>query len=112
MRRRRRPKSVCLVDHNALSARLFPESWQARVTRVIDHHEDTGMHADAVDRVIELIGSCSSLVYRDVVRVAGRDDVTTRRAFTLGRDLVGHEVSGRIDDARVGGGFRRGRGAS
>ena len=77
------PKSVCLVDHNALSARLFPESWQARVTRVIDHHEDTGMHADAVDRVIELIGSCSSLVYRDVVRVAGRDDVARRVARLL-----------------------------
>lgn len=77
------PKSVCLVDHNALSARLFPESWQTRVTRVIDHHEDTGMYADAADRVIELIGSCSSLVYRDVVRVAGRDDVARRVARLL-----------------------------
>jgi inorganic pyrophosphatase/exopolyphosphatase len=58
---------VTLVDHNALSARLFPDAWQARVVRVIDHHEDSGMYADRADRVIELVGSCSSLVYRDVV---------------------------------------------
>ena len=61
------PKSVCLVDHNALSVRMFPVKWNERVTRVIDHHEDSGMYADKAKRVIELIGSCSSLVYRDVL---------------------------------------------
>lgn len=61
------PKSVCLVDHNALSVRMFPVEWNERVTRVIDHHEDSGMYADEAERVIELIGSCSSLVYRDVL---------------------------------------------
>lgn len=64
------PKSVCLVDHNALSVRMFPVEWNERVTRVIDHHEDSGMYADEAERVIELIGSCSSLVYRDVLAPA------------------------------------------
>ena len=69
------PRSVTLVDHNALSARLFPDAWQARVVRVIDHHEDSGMYAERADRVIELIGSCSSLVYRDVVAKAADEGV-------------------------------------
>jgi exopolyphosphatase len=64
------PKSVCLVDHNALSVRMFPVEWNERVTRVIDHHDDSGMYADEAERVIELIGSCSSLVYRDVLAPA------------------------------------------
>lgn len=37
------------------------------VVWVIDYYEDLGMYVEWVDRVIELIGSCSSLVYRDVV---------------------------------------------
>ena len=38
------PKSICLVDHNALSARIFPRAWGGRVRRIIDHHEDARAH--------------------------------------------------------------------
>lgn len=60
-----------LVDHNVLldQFRSHPESPNdprddARVVSILDHHVDERKHLGAEPRVIELIGSCSSLVTR------------------------------------------------
>ncbi|KAG1731344.1 uncharacterized protein EDB91DRAFT_1154603 [Suillus paluster] len=52
-----------LVDHNVLHPNYASPT--ARVVAVIDHHEDEGQYKDTADpRIIELVGSCSSLVAR------------------------------------------------
>ncbi|KAG0661394.1 Exopolyphosphatase [Rhodotorula mucilaginosa] len=64
-----------LVDHNVLldQFRSHPESPDdspdddARVVSILDHHVDERKHLGAEPRVIELIGSCSSLVTRQYV---------------------------------------------
>lgn len=79
----RTPSETRLVDHNAHTGRVIPASWGERVVRIIDHHEDIGAHAEAAERTIELVGSCSSLVYRDVVAPSGREDVARNVARLL-----------------------------
>ncbi|OJA12369.1 hypothetical protein AZE42_04346 [Rhizopogon vesiculosus] len=50
-----------LVDHNVLDTRYNTPT--ARVVAVIDHHEDEGKYKDTADpRIVEPVGSCSSLV--------------------------------------------------
>mmetsp|Transcript_42088 Transcript_42088/g.132621 ORF Transcript_42088/g.132621 Transcript_42088/m.132621 type:complete len:488 (-) Transcript_42088:82-1545(-) len=53
--------NVVLVDHNELKQE---QKWlEPAVVGVIDHHEDTGAHADVRLRMVEpIVGSCSSLV--------------------------------------------------
>ncbi|KAH0831296.1 hypothetical protein J3R83DRAFT_13937 [Lanmaoa asiatica] len=55
--------NFALVDHNSLHpAYTFPS---ARVTAIVDHHEDEGNYLDtASPRIIEPAGSCASLVTR------------------------------------------------
>ncbi|GAA5983340.1 hypothetical protein JCM10908_000247 [Rhodotorula pacifica] len=60
-----------LVDHNVLldQFRSHPETADnaeddARVVSILDHHVDERKHLAANPRVIELIGSCASLVTR------------------------------------------------
>lgn len=86
------PKSICLVDHNALSARIFPRAWGGRVRRIIDHHEDARAHDQGeCVKVIELIGSCASLVHRDVV-AAKREALDASGARDVARLLLGAVV--------------------
>ena len=57
---------VVLLDHNAEQgsiARLLKENQSIRVSGIIDHHQDEKQHLDAVPRIIEKTGSCSSLVW-------------------------------------------------
>ncbi|CDR44356.1 RHTO0S09e03026g1_1 [Rhodotorula toruloides] len=59
-----RIKGIALVDHNV------PRSdWsKARISAIIDHHEDRGFGNDTANpRIIERSGSCSSLVTRYVL---------------------------------------------
>lgn len=64
-----------LVDHNVLldQFRSHPEAPDdspeddARVVSILDHHVDERKHLGADPRVIELVGSCSSLVTRQYV---------------------------------------------
>ena len=67
-----------LVDHNVLldQFRSHPESPDdsrddARVVSILDHHVDERKHLGAEPRVIELIGSCSSLVTRHYIVGSG-----------------------------------------
>ncbi|CAL9736929.1 polyphosphatase [Monosporozyma servazzii] len=50
-----------LVDHNELvneSKKLIDN-----VIGIIDHHEDLGLYTDAKPRIVQVTGSCTSLVY-------------------------------------------------
>lgn len=67
-----------LVDHNVLldQFRSHPESPDnlqddTRVVSILDHHVDERKHLGAEPRVIELIGSCSSLVTRQYIVGSG-----------------------------------------
>ncbi|RPB26979.1 DHH phosphoesterase [Terfezia boudieri ATCC MYA-4762] len=52
---------VVLVDHNTLQEKIFPPT-KTVVKGVIDHHKDEGKYLDAGPRIIEVSGSCVSLV--------------------------------------------------
>lgn len=52
---------VVLVDHNTLQEKIFPPT-KTVVKGVIDHHKDEGKYLDADPRIIEVSGSCVSLV--------------------------------------------------
>ncbi|KAI7864268.1 hypothetical protein BDF14DRAFT_1884436 [Spinellus fusiger] len=54
---------VVLVDHNHLTA-PFDATWTSRVVGVLDHHVDEGQYQDIPLRVVEMVGSCTSLVIR------------------------------------------------
>ncbi|TFK29526.1 DHH phosphoesterase [Coprinopsis marcescibilis] len=52
-----------LVDHNRLGSQYSEGNPQAKVTGVVDHHEDEGLYKDtATPRLIKPSGSASSLV--------------------------------------------------
>lgn len=56
------PRSLhyLLVDHNKLAERYGGANGQ--VVGVIDHHDDEGFHAGVQPRLIQVVGSCSTLV--------------------------------------------------
>ncbi|KAF9224965.1 DHH phosphoesterase [Gyrodon lividus] len=59
-------KNYALVDHNSLHSDYTKPD--ARVTAVVDHHEDEGKYFNtASPRVIEPSGSCASLVTRIIM---------------------------------------------
>lgn len=51
---------VTLVDHNTLAA--TQKSLASRVCGIIDHHADSRDHLEVSPRVIEPVGSCSTLI--------------------------------------------------
>ena len=57
---------LTLVDHNRLSLRQA--GLASAVTAVLDHHADEGGFSSASPRVIEPVGSATSLVVREAVR--------------------------------------------
>jgi exopolyphosphatase len=62
-----RVEGVRLVDHNVLADRQ--ESIRDKVVEVIDHHENMHLFSDGVvPQVIELVGSCTSLVLERLER--------------------------------------------
>jgi len=81
-----RLKSLILVDHNAPAGPLA--GLASNVSRVVDHHENSGTFAstDAVDVTIEMVGSCSTLVWGELEK-AGIDDPALRRLL-LGAVLL------------------------
>ncbi|KAF9011824.1 hypothetical protein BDQ17DRAFT_1387401 [Cyathus striatus] len=55
--------NFALVDHNRLAGLFSTDNPSARVTAVVDHHEDEQLYKDAADpRIITPAGSCTSLV--------------------------------------------------
>ncbi len=68
---------LVLVDRNRLPPSL--EKFGGRVREIIDHHEDEGLYPWAAKRIIEPVGSTSTLVAREVLKQA---------AGLPGRDIV------------------------
>lgn len=72
---------VILVDHNSLSghrALIPPEQHlliEEKVSTIIDHHVDTNHCPNTTHRVVETVGSCSSLIAREIG--AGKSTTTT-----------------------------------
>ncbi|OBZ89282.1 Protein prune [Choanephora cucurbitarum] len=53
---------LVLVDHNHLTSPLDTPLWHDRVVGVLDHHVDEKMYLNAPLRVVEMVGSCVTLV--------------------------------------------------
>jgi len=57
---------LVLVDHNKLAGDL--EKFDPKVVAILDHHNDEGLYTTANPRIIEPVGSTSSLVAREFLR--------------------------------------------
>lgn len=55
---------IVLIDHNHLTAPLNTEEWNNHVIGVLDHHVDEKLYLDAPMRVIDMVGSCVTLVLK------------------------------------------------
>ena len=93
---------LVLVDHNAPSASL--EKFSSKVVGILDHHVDSGLFPDANPRIIETIGSNTSLVAREFFD--GGIEVSKEVAIllygTILLDTVNlDEKAGRVTDADV-----------
>ena len=52
-----------LVDHNRIGSSFVTDNPTARVVAVVDHHQDEGLYQGTANpRIIDPIGSCSSIV--------------------------------------------------
>lgn len=87
--------SWTLVDHNVLTG-ILGRSFTSQITGVIDHHDDENKVAkDASPRIIEVSGSCSSLIALSSRPVW---DEITSRASSIGAAIA--QDDGRLlDDA-------------
>lgn len=92
--------ALMLVDHNKLGPVL--EKYNANVCGVLDHHNDEGMYEDAELRIIQTIGSTTSLVGMEFKKagVAIAEDVAILLGGTILLDTVNlDEKAGRVTDA-------------
>ncbi len=92
--------NLVLVDHNKLSPSL--EQYNDNVTAVLDHHVDEGLYLDATPRIIETIGSCTSLVGKEFRRnsIDIPQDVAILLVGTILLDTVNlDEKAGRVTPA-------------
>lgn len=53
---------IVLIDHNQLTAPFNTEEWSSHVVGVLDHHVDEKLYLNAPIRVIDMVGSCVTLV--------------------------------------------------
>ncbi len=67
---------LVLVDHNVLAPGL--EKFSNKVVGILDHHNDEGLFPEADPRIIQSIGSCTSLVAREFIA----------RGITLSREVA------------------------
>jgi exopolyphosphatase len=66
---------VTLVDHNEPAS--HQRALSCRVRGIVDHHEDTMKHLDANPRVVDMIGSCCTVVYElcpQILKGEGMDE--------------------------------------
>lgn len=57
-----KPTDIVLIDHNQLTAPFNDETWGNHVVGVLDHHVDEKLYLNAPFRVIDMVGSCVTLV--------------------------------------------------
>lgn len=55
---------IVLIDHNHLTAPLNTEEWNNHVIGVLDHHVDEKLYLNIPMRVIDMVGSCVTLVLK------------------------------------------------
>jgi exopolyphosphatase len=55
------PCALVLIDHNQLTS-PFGEEWNNKVVGVLDHHVDEHLYSNALLRVVQMVGSCVTLV--------------------------------------------------
>ena len=54
--------TISITDHNRLSP---SQEWLAPyITRIIDHHQNEHLYSNVLERIIEPVGSCTSLVVK------------------------------------------------
>ncbi len=91
---------LMLVDHNSLSPNL--RQYSGHVVGVLDHHKDEGLYPDVTPRIIQTIGSTTSLVAMEFDQ-AGFDlgtDVATLLCGTILLDTVNLDPeTGRVTPA-------------
>ncbi len=93
---------IILVDHNRLSLAL--EQYHLSVVGVVDHHKDEEMYSDANPRIIQTIGSTTSLVGMEFQRAGSAitEDIAILLCGTILLDTVNlSEKAGRVTDADV-----------
>lgn len=56
------PTDIVLIDHNHLTKPFDTPEWASRVVGVLDHHVDEKLYLNAPVRVVEMVGSCVTLV--------------------------------------------------
>lgn len=70
-----------LVDHNNFRVEGFSRD-SIRVSGIIDHHVDEGLYRNAVPRVIEPCGSCTSLVIKHFKELWEKDQIEGESQLT------------------------------
>lgn len=73
--------SVTLVDHNEPAS--HQHALASRVRGIIDHHVDAGKHLDAKPRVVDMIGSSSTIVCELWPGIIAGDDRNDTAALLL-----------------------------
>ncbi len=91
---------LILVDHNKLGPAL--EQYNENVSAVLDHHNDEGMYKEAAPRIVELVGSTTTLVAMefDKAGITLEENVATLLGGTILLDTVNLDpAAGRVTDA-------------
>ncbi len=92
--------NLALVDHNILATGLAKFSDQ--VVTILDHHKDEGLYTNAVPRIIEPVGSTTTLVAMEFQKNSIKidKDVATLISGTILLDTVNlDDEAGRVTDA-------------
>jgi exopolyphosphatase len=72
---------ITLVDHNEPASHQV--ALASKVRGVVDHHVDSNAHRDASPRVVDMVGSCSTLVYELCPHVLRGDGLDASAAALL-----------------------------
>jgi len=91
---------LVLVDHNKLAASL--DRFSTQVVSILDHHKDEGLYTTASPRIIEPVGSTTSLIAQEfnTSKIEISPDVAVLIGGTILLDTVNlDDDAGRVTDA-------------
>lgn len=78
---------LVLVDHNKLEGEneaIMKNKFHAQVVGIIDHHKDEGLYLNANPRILQTVGSCSTLVLTHLMDTIKKSSID----LSTGRFLV------------------------
>ncbi|KAG2230701.1 hypothetical protein INT48_003708 [Thamnidium elegans] len=58
------PTHIVLIDHNQLTVPFHTEAWANHVVGILDHHVDEKLYLNVPIRVVDMVGSCVTLVLK------------------------------------------------